>query len=361
MQNILKTNIKNKRYSHFSVIPVLLACLLIATTSKGQYSQSARALSSKYQLFLPVYPDFETKTIYDTLIWKVYEAAGVPNIGINTGQINQPGVYSIISLLTATDRAIIYNVAFLDEVCQQAGTQNVVYSIAAHELAHHFYNHPLYIRYDKQEEERQADFFSGYMMRRMRLPLDDAMAAIRILAEDSGSLTHPPKHIRMADVTRGYIYAAESIFGDSSYRIPTHVEPAPPPPMVAINENEIVTVAQQRSLMREEITMAPNEKNKRNKGALKLRITDTTSFILHGAVTIYILPDGNVLNSEYSSISQLKKPDKKEFKTMFSIIKEGQTINYYIDETMLVWEQAPWQQTPEAVGKKMITPKTDNQ
>lgn len=341
-------------------------------------------VSSKYQLRLPVKPTL-VKTKYDTIIWEVYEAAGVRNISIKTAQIKTPGVYSLMSDIDISDRAIVYSKTFLDDLCDMAGSDNLVRWVAAHELGHHFCGHLLFRYSNKVNEERQADYFAGYLMCRMHKSINDALAAVKLFG-DTKSKTHPPKDLRIQDIVDGYTFAMLSIFDSVFVYVP---DPDPDPILttawhantlteptisysLSLRTNKYNTNSATRAL--QEFLSGPavsvpevnwdtsrnlnngdiNRSTKKNRWVRKLNIKDTANFVVYGAILIKVLANGEVLDSEYKKISDIQKSDNKAYEAMFTIKDDSSTSVYYIDKTNTIWSTFISPNELDPVGRIII-------
>ena len=123
-------------------------------------------------------------------------AAGVPNAAAVIGPDGK--------------RYILYNQYFMRDTKSRTNNEWAPVSIMAHEVGHHLNGHTLDGLGSRPPSELQADYYSGFILQRMGADLDDARAAMDIIGSDSGSHTHPPKHDRLAAITRGWTKACEA-------------------------------------------------------------------------------------------------------------------------------------------------------
>ncbi|MEO0559857.1 MAG: hypothetical protein AAF170_16935 [Bacteroidota bacterium] len=131
------------------------------------------------------------------------------------------------------ERLILYNQEFMRSVRERTSSSWSEVSILAHELGHHLQGHTLLAGGSCPPIELEADRFSGFVLYRMGATLDDALRAMRAIASEEGSETHPPRSARLAAITNGY---AESEALASRQPPPTPdpegeptTVPAPPP------------------------------------------------------------------------------------------------------------------------------------
>lgn len=86
-----------------------------------------------------------------------------------------------------------------DEVCHIA----LVLGVAAHELAHHLNGHAK-VPGNNHQQELEADWFAGLVLRRAGVPSDDFERVIHDLAGCFASPTHPAGPDRVAAIRAGY-------------------------------------------------------------------------------------------------------------------------------------------------------------
>lgn len=131
----------------------------------------------------------------------------------NTG-VNNCKAYSIPLVPTNIARGyvrnIAYNPAFVESVRQKTGSAFAITSILAHELAHHLYGHLEQANPNRLMQELQADYFSGFMLAKMRrkgLSLEEALLSLRMFGDSLATATHPDRETRIQYFTNGWEYA----------------------------------------------------------------------------------------------------------------------------------------------------------
>jgi hypothetical protein len=97
---------------------------------------------------------------------------------------------------------LTFNLHFLRAANFICGTPDATVSIIAHEMGHIYYGHQY--QGDRHQEELQADYFSGFVMRRLGRPVQAATIAIELLTDEAGSKTHPCKQKRMQAIEAGW-------------------------------------------------------------------------------------------------------------------------------------------------------------
>jgi hypothetical protein len=109
--------------------------------------------------------------------------------------------------IEGTRRLILYNRDFMKKVRDATSTEWSEISILAHEVGHHLQGHTLLPGGSRPKMELEADKYSGFILNRMNASLDQAQAAMKLIATDKGSETHPGKQARLAAISNGWLDA----------------------------------------------------------------------------------------------------------------------------------------------------------
>ena len=117
-------------------------------------------------------------------------------------------------------RIIAYDPNFMNEIERETGTSWAAISIFAHEVGHHLSGHTLDAQGSRPPTELEADRFSGFIMKVLGASLLDAQAAMRAIASDRGSATHPAKRDRLNAIERGWQQGTPSGGGVPPYPTP---------------------------------------------------------------------------------------------------------------------------------------------
>lgn len=97
----------------------------------------------------------------------------------------------------------------------------------AHEIGHHLAFH-LQKHIADHEAELEADYFSGYILAKMGASLDDALSAIRELAQDEATTSHPARRERIQAVAAGWKNARNGTMAEPSVALASvPKQPAP--------------------------------------------------------------------------------------------------------------------------------------
>ena len=101
-------------------------------------------------------------------------------------------------------RYIIYDNQFLKSLEGYSSESWASKSILAHEIAHHLNGHTLDGLGGRPSKELEADEFSGFVMAKLGATLEQAQLAIRKVASDYATATHPAKLSRLNAIKKGW-------------------------------------------------------------------------------------------------------------------------------------------------------------
>ena len=107
-------------------------------------------------------------------------------------------------------RVILYDPLFLQEIERRTDVMGPM-SVMAHEVAHHLLGHTAFGAGSNPPNELDADFYSGFILYRLGASLEQAQAVMSILADPSGSTSHPPRSERLDAIEFGWNKAGDSV------------------------------------------------------------------------------------------------------------------------------------------------------
>jgi len=132
------------------------------------------------------------------------------------------------AIIRGNQRYILYNQFFMSQIQNKTQNQWAQISILAHEIGHHLSSHTLEESGSRPRLELEADMFSGHVLQRMGASMEDAVAAMKQVADENGSRTHPPRRSRIAAIANGWKKAQEQNSGGQIITpIPFKREPTP--------------------------------------------------------------------------------------------------------------------------------------
>ena len=136
------------------------------------------------------------------------------------------------------DRIILYNPTWMSSFRSSIRTNWSDWVVLAHEVGHHvaFHMDP---SFPNHEAELQADYFAGFILKRLGAPLPEVQLAMAMIGSDQPSASHPEKTRRVAAITKGWeaadrggganvIPAALTVPGRFDMSVPKAIAPSGP-------------------------------------------------------------------------------------------------------------------------------------
>ena len=148
---------------------------------------------------------------YTTKFSSVYEANNIVKQMLDTINWNENfklqeknGIQNAYATIINNMRWIVYDNNFLEDIDEYTKTRWSSISILAHEMGHHYYNHVVSQSGSTIPKELEADAFSGFMMAKLGATKEQSEAAIKTIATDQASSTHPGKADRVRAISSGW-------------------------------------------------------------------------------------------------------------------------------------------------------------
>lgn len=113
-------------------------------------------------------------------------------------------VATAVAYIKGRERVIAYNPSFISSMLDSARTDWAAVSVLAHEIAHHLLGHTLDPEAMHPGDELSCDRYSGFILQRMGVSLEESLAAIAVAGNVHGTRNHPPKHARSAAIQQGW-------------------------------------------------------------------------------------------------------------------------------------------------------------
>lgn len=175
------------------------------------------------------------------IIYSIVHSVGLkPNFEIREADIKNAAAISYKG-----KRFILYDAKFMKRIQHAAETDWAAVSILAHEIGHHLNGHTMMGKAnDKPALELEADEFSGFIMRQMGASLEEAQQAMRVMASEKGSSSHPGKKARLAAIEKGYIAANERILAYAKQPLVHMVASEQPEKEKAVEESAVYALAE---------------------------------------------------------------------------------------------------------------------
>lgn len=153
---------------------------------------------------------FETNNTAIKIIDEILQVSGLER---NFNVIEDGGVENAAAVVVNEERYIIYNKDFFNKVQKITNSKWAAISILAHEIGHHLQGHTIQEGGSRPRIELEADKFSGFVLNLMGASLGESQIAIRKLASNEETKTHPSKSVRLQSIEEGYNNAAKRIDG----------------------------------------------------------------------------------------------------------------------------------------------------
>ncbi len=123
--------------------------------------------------------------------------------------IQAANVPNAAAVIQGTERYLLYNPQFIQQVNHHSGTEWAAYSVMAHEIGHHLQGHTIQPGGSRPPIELEADQFSGFILANMGADLSEAQAAMASMASASRTSTHPARDERLTAIERGWSSARQ--------------------------------------------------------------------------------------------------------------------------------------------------------
>ncbi len=120
--------------------------------------------------------------------------------------IMEADVPNALAVFQGGKRYILYNPDFVNKLTRATGTKWAAVSVLAHEIGHHLYKSETKSRRGLATE-LEADEFSGYVLGKMGATLNEAEAAMKLLATTRATATHPGRDDRLESISEGWMRA----------------------------------------------------------------------------------------------------------------------------------------------------------
>jgi hypothetical protein len=119
-------------------------------------------------------------------------------------KIAEARVPNAMAVVHQGKRYILYNPRFINLLTRATGTKWSAISVLAHEIGHHLYSPSVNKGKQPMATELEADQFSGFVLEKMGATLDEAEAAISLLATTEATATHPGRADRIRSIAKGW-------------------------------------------------------------------------------------------------------------------------------------------------------------
>jgi hypothetical protein len=148
--------------------------------------------------------------------------------------VREANIPNAAAVVYGGKRYILYNPSFISQLTRATGTKWAAISVLAHEIGHHLNGHTITASGSQPALELEADEFSGFVLRKMGATLTEAQAAMKTLATERASSTHPGQYDRLTSIAKGWNRADAQLTGRSDVA-KADPRPAPQQPERTVN------------------------------------------------------------------------------------------------------------------------------
>src|SRR5215203_1572130 len=146
--------------------------------------------------------------------------------------IREANIPNAAAVVYGGKRYILYNPNFINQLTKATGTKWAAISVLAHEIGHHLDGHTRTASGSQPQLELEADEFSGFVLRKMGASLAEAQAAMKTLASERASRTHPGQYDRLSSIAKGWKQADAQLTGRNDVATATPPVAKTPDPTV---------------------------------------------------------------------------------------------------------------------------------
>jgi ribosomal protein L19 len=199
----------------------IVICLSLIFLCFGKsYSQYALHIDTEHscsysgEMFNGDLYEFKSSNEANLVVRKIMESVGLKS----RFELKAANVDNAAAVIYNNKRYILYSQNFISKIEGATRTNWAGISILAHEIGHHLNGHTLEQGGSRHSSELEADEFSGFVLRKMGAGLAEAQAAMRVLADEEGSYTHPGKSARLEAIAVGWKQADETMSSEVTVR-----------------------------------------------------------------------------------------------------------------------------------------------
>jgi peptidase M48-like protein len=249
----------------------LSAALLMGATGSGGHAQSAAStqvvceLSGCKEISLPAQRYSDANAFSVQQVWVVVDnILAVSGLLPNFQVVETDEVGNAAAIIIEGERYLAFNAGWMSQYDTDAETQWELYGVMAHEVGHHLQGHTITGTGSRPPTELEADEYAGFTLSALGASLADAQS-LWVTLDEHGSVTHPPRHQRLAAVERGWLRRQRQVPGGVTATPAAQTPEAPvlslPVPFSATQECVPVSVAARAATMCMSSVLPPQGNN----------------------------------------------------------------------------------------------------
>ncbi|WP_282060608.1 hypothetical protein [Roseobacter litoralis] len=210
---LIEERSRTNRRRTIKVLQFVLVTTFFATHALDQFEHQIdvlpKTLPTEYRLPSSMQA-FSSLSQVNEAVDRIIAASGLQQ---NFSVRESTEVDNAAAVIIEQERLIYYNPDFFRRVRAKTGENWAALSILAHEVGHHLNGHTLTNDGSRPPAELEADYFSGFIVRKLGGGREDAQIALKTFAPRAGSKTHPPRHERLKAVLDGWNAACRTQAG----------------------------------------------------------------------------------------------------------------------------------------------------
>lgn len=172
---------------------------------------STTLFAQDWQKAMSPTPGFASVNEAARMAKEIVDAAGLkPNF-----KIAEARVPNAMAVVHGGKRYILYNPSFISLLTRATGTKWSAISVLAHEIGHHLYSPSVNKGTIPMANELEADEFSGFVLGKLGATQEEAEIAIKLLASERASKTHPGRDDRVNSIAKGWKRSGATVTNDN--------------------------------------------------------------------------------------------------------------------------------------------------
>lgn len=240
---------------------------MIATGASAQSSaekQVVCGMSGCQEIVIPQPRYSESNAFSVQQVWVVVDnILAVSGLLPNFQVVETDEVDNAAAIIIEGQRYLAFNAVWMAQYETASETQWELYGVMAHEVGHHLQGHTITGTGSRPPTELEADEYAGFTLSALGATLTEAQS-LWVTLDERGSVTHPPRHQRLAAVERGWLRRQQQMPGASPVR-PVSQPGAPvvslPVPFSATQECAPVTTGDLSATMCMSSVLPPQGRN----------------------------------------------------------------------------------------------------
>ncbi|MFT4960158.1 MAG: hypothetical protein ACI92Z_001236 [Paracoccaceae bacterium] len=242
-----------------------IATGVIATAANAQSAAEKQVVCGivgcrEINISRPRYSDANAFSVQQ--VWIVVDnILAVSGLLPNFQVVETDEVDNAAAVIIEGERYLAFNSDWMSRYDTAADTQWELYGVMAHEVGHHLQGHTITGNGSRPPTELEADEYAGFTLSALGASLTEAQS-LWLTLDERGSVTHPPRHQRLAAVERGWLRRQGQMPGASPVR-PTAqaAELSLPVPYSATQECVPVTMGDRSATMCMSSVLPPQGSN----------------------------------------------------------------------------------------------------